>query len=273
MTIERRTPQARLGLPPQARACLFDLDGVLTKTATMHSAAWKQAFDEYLRARSGSTGEPFVPFDAVDEYDRYVDGKPRSDGVRSFLESRDIHLPEGAEDDAPSSQTIHGIGNRKNEILLALLRREHVAAYEGSLRYLRAVREEGLRTAVVSSSKNCQEVLASAGIDKLFDARIDGIVAGEAHLAGKPAPDTFLAAARALSVDPAEAVVFEDALAGVEAGRAGHFGYVVGVDRVGQATELRRHGADVVVTDLASLMEAPVNATGNASTKAPTEVR
>jgi len=239
------TAQETLGLPPRTRACLFDLDGVLTQTAKLHAAAWKQMFDEYLFARSQSTHEPFVPFDIVQDYDRYVDGKLRADGARSFLASRGIHLPE---------QEVQSLANRKDGILLDRLRHEHVATYEGSVRYVHAARAAGLRTAVVSSSRNCSEVLASAGIADLFDARIDGVVAAKTHLAGKPAPDTFLAAARAVGVEPAQAVVFEDAIAGVEAGRAGHFGYVVGVDRVGQAAELRRHGADIVVSDLAALL-------------------
>ncbi|MDB4954064.1 MAG: Beta-phosphoglucomutase [Myxococcales bacterium] len=248
--------QVKLGLPSSVQACLFDLDGVLTQTATLHAAVWQQTFDDYLRARAASLGERFRPFDPTQDYAQYVDGKPRSDGVRSFLAARGIQLPEGNQDDPPSAQTIHGIGNHKNEILLHLLREQRVATYESSVRYVRAAREAGLKTAVVSSSKNCREVLLSAGIADLFDVRIDGIIAEEQHLAGKPAPDTYLAAARALAVEPARAVVFEDALAGVEAGHAGHFGYVVGVDRIGQASELRHHGADVVVQDLATLLEA-----------------
>jgi beta-phosphoglucomutase family hydrolase len=253
----KRSVQVGLGLPLQTRACLFDLDGVLTKTAKIHAAAWKQMFDSYLRTRAESTGGAFVPFDPIRVYDLYVDGKPRADGTRSFLASRGIRLPEGQEGDPPKAETIRGLGNRKNEILLGLLRDGQVAAYAGSVRYLHAVRDAGLSTAVVSSSSNCQAVLASAGITDLFDARIDGIVAREEQLAGKPAPDTNLAAARALSIPPSAAAVFEDALAGVEAGRAGRFGYVVGVDRVGQAVELRRHGADIVVTDLAALLKNP----------------
>ncbi len=249
-------PRSKLGLPPGTSACLFDLDGVLTRTATTHAAAWKQAFDELLRARAGKTGERFVPFDPVGEYERFVDGKPRIEGVRSFLASRGIELAEGDESDPPAAATIHGLSKRKNEVFLERLRLHPVETFEGSIRYVRAVRDAGLRTAVVTSSKNGREVLASAGIADLFDARVDGIVAEDAHLAGKPAPDTYLAASRALGVEPARAAVFEDALAGVEAGRNGHFAYVVGVDRLGQADELRRHGADVVVRDLAALLEA-----------------
>jgi beta-phosphoglucomutase family hydrolase len=237
-------------------ACLFDLDGVLTQTAKVHAAAWEQTFDDYLRRRASSSGEAFVPFDPVRDYDEYVDGKPRYDGVRSFLASRGIELPEGSADEKAGAETIHGLGNLKNEIVLKLIREHGVEPYEGSVRYVEAARAAGLRRAVVSSSTNCRDVLAAAGIQDLFEQIVDGIVAEREHLHGKPAPDTFLAGARALGVEPAQAAVFEDALAGVEAGRAGHFGYVVGVDRVGQAEALRAHGADLVVPDLADLLEA-----------------
>ena len=244
-----------LGLPDGITGCLFDLDGVLTKTAKVHDAAWKQMFDGFLRDRAERTGQPFVPFDPVKDYDEYVDGKPREDGTRSFLASRGIELPEGGADDPPDAETVHGLSNRKNQIVLERIHTDGVEAYEGSVRYVRAVRDAGLRRAVVSSSANAHDVLVAAGIEDLFEARIDGIVAEREHLRGKPAPDTFLAGARALGLEPAQAVVFEDALAGVAAGRAGKFGYVVGVDRVGQADELREHGADVVVTDLADLLD------------------
>lgn len=244
-----------LGLPDGTRGCLFDLDGVLTQTAKVHAAAWKQMFDSYLRDRAQRTGEPFVPFDPDEDYNEYVDGKPRYDGTRSFLLSRGIHLPEGDKDDPPDAETVHGLGNRKNELVQRLIREGGVEAYEGSVRYVRAARDAGLRRAVVSSSANCHEILVAAGIEDLFEVRIDGIVAEREHLRGKPAPDTFLAGARALGLEAGEAVVFEDALAGVEAGRAGHFRYVVGVDRVGQADALKAHGADVVVTDLAELLD------------------
>jgi beta-phosphoglucomutase family hydrolase len=246
-----------LGLPAGVTACLFDLDGVLTRTAKVHAAAWKQMFDDYLRQRAASAGEAFVPFDPLSDYDEYVDGKPRDDGVRSFLASRGIQLPEGSADDPPGADTIHGLGNRKNEILLELIHAEGVQPYEGSVRYVEAARAAGLRRAVVSSSTNCRDMLAAAGIQDLFEEVIDGVVAEREHLRGKPAPDTFLAGARALDVEPARAAVYEDALAGVEAGRAGGFGFVVGVDRVGQAEALRAHGASVVVGDLSELMEAP----------------
>ena len=244
-----------LGLPDSVRACLFDLDGVLTQTAVVHGAAWKKMFDEYLSARAERTGEEFVPFDPRSDYDRYVDGKPRYDGVRSFLESRGIELPEGDPSDAPASETVCGLGNRKNDLVQRLIGEQGVEPYEGSVRYVNAARDAGLRCAVVSSSANCQEVLVAAGIEDLFEARIDGVVAAERKLPGKPKPDTFLAGAEELGVDRAEAAVFEDALAGVEAGRAGDFGFVVGVDRVGQADALAEHGADVVVQDLAELLD------------------
>jgi len=254
---DARPVVSALGLPADVRACLFDLDGVLTQTARVHAAAWKQMFDAFLRAHAARTGEPFVPFDPVVEYDEYVDGKQRYDGVRSFLASRGIELPEGDPSDPPEAETVHGLGNRKNELVLELIRRDGVSVYEGSMRYVRAVRDAGLHRAVVSASANCREVLEAAGIDDLFEVRVDGIVAAREHLPGKPAPDMFLAAARALGVGPTEAAVFEDALAGVAAGRAGRFGYVVGVDRTGQADALRSHGADIVVSDLAELLENP----------------
>jgi beta-phosphoglucomutase family hydrolase len=243
---------SRLGLPDAVRACLFDLDGVVTQTAKVHAAAWKEMFDDYLRQRDGAG---FRPFDSHDDYDRYVDGMPRADGVRSFLRSRGIELPEGDPDDPPTAETVNGLGNRKNEVVQRRIRQDGVQVYEGSVRYLHAVRDAGLRTAVVSSSANTAEVLAVTGLTDLFEARVDGQVARERHLPGKPKPDTFLAGAAELGVEAARAAVFEDALAGVQAGRAGDFGLVVGVDRVGQADALREHGADVVVTDLAQLLE------------------
>jgi len=243
-----------LGLPDGTRGCLFDLDGVITKTAKVHNAAWKEMFDSYLRDRSQRTGEPFVPFDPVKDYDEYVDGKPRADGTRSFLASRGIELPEGSDDDPPDAETVRGLGARKNQILQRI-RTDGVEVYESSVRYVHAVRDAGLRPAVVSSSANCREILAAVGIEDLFEARIDGQVAKREHLRGKPAPDTFLAGARALGLEPQQAVVFEDAQAGVAAGRAGGFRYVVGIDRVGQAAALREHGADIVVEDLAELLD------------------
>jgi beta-phosphoglucomutase family hydrolase len=245
-----------LGLSGDIRACLFDLDGVLTQTATVHAAAWKEMFDAYLAERARRSGEPFVPFDQVRDYGLYVDGRPRADGTRTFLQSRGITLPEGEPGDPPGAETVHGLSNRKNEILLERLRTGGVAVYPGSARYLRAVGEAGLRRAVVSASANTHQVLEAAGVADQFDVCIDGIVAEREGLKGKPAPDTYLAAARRLGVEPRQAAVFEDALAGVEAGRAGGFGLVVGVDRAGQADTLRRRGADIVVTDLAELLDA-----------------
>jgi beta-phosphoglucomutase family hydrolase len=244
-----------LGLPDGVRACLFDLDGVLTQTAKVHAAAWKQMFDDYLRSRASERGEQFVPFDEAADYDEYVDGKPREDGVRSFLRSRDIELPAGAAADPPGRETVAGLGNRKNQIVLKLIHEQGVEPYEGSVRYVKAARAAGLRRAVVSSSTNCSDVLRAASIESLFEARIDGVVIERQHLRGKPAPDSFLAGARALDVQASDAAVFEDALAGVAAGRAGGFGFVVGVNRVGQADGLREHGADVVVDDLADLLD------------------
>jgi beta-phosphoglucomutase family hydrolase len=246
-----------LGLPVGVRACLFDLDGVLTKTATVHARAWKQTFDTFLRLRAERTGESWVPFDAVADYDRFVDGKSRADGTRSFLASRGIELPEGASDDSPDAETVHGVGNRKNATLLRRIRQDGVDPYSGSVKYVEAARDAGLRRAVVSSSANCRDVLIAAGIEDLFEVRIDGVVAEARQLRGKPAPDTFLAGAAAVGVHPSEAAVFEDALAGVQAGRAGGFGFVVGVDRVGQAEALRDHGADLVVADLAAMLDKP----------------
>jgi len=243
-----------LGLPDGVRACLFDLDGVLTQTAKVHAAAWKDMFDGYLRERAERTGEEFVPFDQAVDYADYVDGKPRYDGVLSFLAARGIELPRGDPSDPPGAETVDGLGNRKNELVLRLIRERGVQPYEGSVRYVEAARDAGLRRAVVSSSTNCRDVLAAAGIEHLFEARIDGVVAERERLEGKPAPDTFLAGARALGAEPAQAVVFEDALAGVAAGRAGGFAWVVGVDRTGQADGLREHGASVVVSDLAELL-------------------
>jgi beta-phosphoglucomutase family hydrolase len=243
-----------LGLPDGVDVCLFDLDGVLTKTAKVHAEAWTEMFDAYLRERAARTGEEFVAFDPAADYDTYVDGKPRYEGVQSFLDSRGIDLPRGEPDDPADAETVDGLGNRKNQIVLRLIRERGVEAYEGSVRYVKAARDSGLRRAVVSSSTNCRDVLVAAGIEDLFEVRIDGVVAEREHLRGKPAPDTFLAAARMLGAEPAAAAVFEDALAGVAAGRAGDFGFVVGVDRAGQADALREHGADIVVSDLGDLL-------------------
>lgn len=215
----------------------------------VHAAAWKATFDTFLRERDGADFRPFTDSD----YDQYVDGRPRADGVRSFLASRGVELPEGTPDDPPDARTVNGVGNRKNELLLEKIRTDGVEPYEGTLRYIDAVRAAGLATAIVSSSANTRDVLRSIDAERLFDVRIDGVVARERKLPGKPHPDTFLAAARDLGVEASRAAVFEDALAGMDAGRSGHFGYVVGVDRVGQTDALYAHGADRVVKDLAEL--------------------
>jgi beta-phosphoglucomutase family hydrolase len=241
-----------LGLPEGVLACLFDLDGVLTNTAAVHAVAWQHTFDPFLREREGSA---FRPFDKEADYDRYVDGKPREDGVRDFLASRNITLPEGEPGDPATARTVHGLGNRKNEELTRRIAEDGVEVFEGSRRYLQAAQRAGLRRLVVSSSANTALVLQTTGLDQYVEGRIDGVTLAERHLPGKPKPDSFLAGAELAGVNPEQAAVFEDALAGVAAGRAGRFRYVVGVDRVGQAAELREHGADVVVRDLAELLD------------------
>ncbi|MGI9157608.1 MAG: beta-phosphoglucomutase family hydrolase [Marmoricola sp.] len=240
-----------LGLPGMIQGCLFDLDGVLTDTACVHARAWKQAFDELLAGRGDGS---LPPFDELEDYRRHVDGKPRLDGVRDFLASRSITLLEGSPGDAPGDETVHGVGNAKNQILGERIRRDGVSVYDGSRRYLQAACEAGLRRAVVSSSANTEQVLQVTGLDALIELRIDGVVARERQLPGKPKPDTFLAAAEELGLPPEQCAVFEDAEVGVQAGRADGFGHVVGVDRTGHAQALREHGADVVVTDLAELL-------------------
>ena len=234
-----------LKLPDGISACLFDLDGVITQTAKLHSAAWKEMFDTFLRERSEQTGEPFQEFTPSD-YDRYVDGRPRLDGVRTFLEARGIE---------PEEELVRRLGDIKNDLVLKLIRERGVEVYDGSIDFVKEAKREGLRRAVVSSSANTREVLESVGIEDLFEAVVDGLVAQREGLPGKPAPDTFIAGARALGAEPSQSVVFEDALAGVEAGRAGSFGYVVGVDRTGQREALAEHGADIVVDDLSELIE------------------
>jgi beta-phosphoglucomutase family hydrolase len=243
-----------LGLPDNVTACLFDLDGVLTQTALVHNAAWEQMFNAYLRDRSSRTGESFAPFDPDQDYRQYVDGRARADGVRTFLASRGVTLPDGTPSDPPEAETVNGLGNRKNVQLLRRLKEDGVQTYEGSVAYLRAARDAGLRRAVVSASANCRDVVEAAGLTDLLEERVDGVVAAERKLRGKPAPDTFLAGAELLGVTPIQAAVFEDAIPGVQAGRAGNFGYVVGVDRVGQAAALQENGADVVVGDLSELL-------------------
>jgi beta-phosphoglucomutase family hydrolase len=238
-----------LGLPDNVTACLFDLDGVLTDTASVHRKAWKQAFDPLLASR----GQP--EFTAAD-YNDYVDGKPRADGVRDFLASRGITLPEGDQDDAPDADTVYGVGNRKNRLVLKAIRDDGVTVFEDARQYLEAARDAGLRRLVVSSSANTKDVLHVTGLEELVEGRVDGVTITEQHLRGKPAPDSFLEGARVLGVAPREAVVFEDAVSGVQAGRAGDFGYVVGVNRLNAAhgADLQRHGAAVVVSELTELL-------------------
>ena len=241
-------------IPLNIKACLFDMDGVLTETAKVHAAAWKEMFDTYLVERAKRTGEELAPFDRTDDYNEYVDGKPRYDGVRSFLAARGITLEQGAPTDSPDAETVDGLGNRKNQLVMKIIREQGVDAYPGSIKLVKALRNGGMATAVVSSSANTKEVIAAAGIEALFDARVDGVYVESEHLQGKPAPDAYLAAAKMLDVQADQAAVFEDALSGVESGRAGKFGLVVGVDRVGHADALRKHGADIVVEDLAELL-------------------
>jgi beta-phosphoglucomutase family hydrolase len=240
--------------PARFDAVLFDMDGVLTSTASIHSSCWKATFDDFLRRRAAAGKEQFQPFDFAADYKRYVDGKLRYDGVRSFLASRHIALAEGTPDDPPTADTVCGLGNRKDELVKAAIEQGQVESYPDSVALVRRLREQGIRTAVVSSSNNCEQVLRAAGIADLFEVRVDGVVAITLGLPGKPAPDTFLEAARVLAVSPARAVVVEDAIAGIRAGRAGGFGLIVGVDREGSGDALRAAGADVVVTDLAEFL-------------------
>jgi len=235
-------------------AVLFDLDGVITDTANMHAACWKQMFDEYLQKRAAERGEPFRPFEVPTDYLRYVDGKPRFDGVRDFLTSRGIQLAEGRPDDSPQAETVCGLGNRKNELVNKVIEEVGVEPYEGTVKLINQLRHQGFKIAVVTSSQNCEAVLKAAKLDAFFEVRVDGNTIRAQHLAGKPAPDTFLTAAHALGVDPTRAVVVEDAISGVEAGRNGNFGLVIGVARKGNAEELRHHGAHLVVNDLGELV-------------------
>jgi beta-phosphoglucomutase family hydrolase len=238
----------------QYDAVLLDLDGVITDTASIHAACWKQMFDEYLQDRATRRGEAFRPFDIATDYLLYVDGKPRYDGVRDFLASRGIRLPEGSPDDPPQAETVDGLGNRKNDLVNKIIEEKGVEPYQGSVELIRQLRDRGFKIAVVTSSQNCTAVLKAAKLDGFFDAQVDGNVIHAQHLAGKPAPDSYLMAAKLLGVEPTRAVVIEDALSGVEAGSNGKFGLVVGVARKGNADELRRHGANLVVNDLGELV-------------------
>src|SRR5215467_2168906 len=235
-------------------AVLLDLDGVITDTANLHAACWKQMFDEYLQKRATQRGEAFHPFDIATDYRLYVDGKPRFDGVRDFLASRGIQLPEGNPDDPPQAETVDGLGNRKNDLVNKIIEDKGVEPYAGSVELIHQLRGQGFKIAVVTSSQNCTAVLKAAKLDHCFDVQVDGNVIHAQHLAGKPAPDTYLMAARLLGVEPARAVVIEDAISGVEAGANGNFGLVIGVARKGNADELRQHGAHLVVNDLGELV-------------------
>jgi beta-phosphoglucomutase family hydrolase len=239
----------------QYDAVLFDLDGVITNTANLHAACWKQMFDEYLQKRATQRGEAFRPFDLATDYRLYVDGKPRFDGVRDFLTSRGIQLPEGSPDDPPQLETVGGLGNRKNDLVNGLIEEIGVEPYEGSVQLIHQLRRNGFKIAVVTSSQNCDAVLRAAKLDDFFGVRVDGNVIQAQRLAGKPAPDTFLMAAKLLGVEPKRTVVIEDAISGVEAGSNGNFGLVIGVARKGNAEELKRHGAHLVVDDLGELVE------------------
>jgi beta-phosphoglucomutase family hydrolase len=251
-----RQPKSRRVISrDQYDAVLLDLDGVITDTAKLHAACWKQMFDEYLRKRATQTGEPFRPFDLANDYRLYVDGKPRFDGVRDFLTSRGIQLPEGSPDDPPQVETVGGLGNRKNDLINDIIQEVGVEAYGGSVKLIHQLRDQRFKIAVVTSSQNCTAVLKAAKLDALFDVQVDGNVIEAQQLAGKPAPDTFLMAAKLLGVEPTRTVVIEDAISGVQAGSAGNFGLVVGVARKGNAEELKHHGAHLVVNDLGELVD------------------
>jgi beta-phosphoglucomutase family hydrolase len=236
-------------------AVLFDLDGVITDTAKLHAACWKQMFDEYLQKRATQRGEAFRCFDIATDYRLYVDGKPRFDGVRDFLASRGIRLPEGSMDDPPEAETVGGLGNRKNDLVNRIIGERGVEPYEGSVKLIHQLRRRGFKIAVVTSSQNCTAVLKAAKLEDFFDVQVDGNMIHAQHLAGKPAPDTFLTAAKLLGVEPTRAIVIEDAISGVEAGSAGNFGLVIGVARKGNAEELRHHGAHMAVNDLGELVD------------------
>jgi beta-phosphoglucomutase family hydrolase len=248
-------PESKRITRDQYDAVLFDLDGVITNTATLHATCWKQMFDEYLRKRAEQKREAFRPFDLATDYQLYVDGKPRFDGVRDFLRSRAIQLPEGNTDDPAEVETVHGLGNRKNDLVNRTMAEVGVEPYAGTVQFIHQLRRDGFKIAVVTSSQNCSAVLKAAELDDVFKVRVDGNTIEAERLAGKPAPDTFLMAARLLEVEPARTVVIEDAISGVEAGSDGNFGLVIGVARKGNAEELKRHGAHLVVNDLGELVD------------------
>ena len=252
----RRQPESKRAITrDRYDAVLLDLDGVITDTASVHAACWKQMLDEYLQRRAAQRGEAFRPFDIATDYRLYVDGKPRYDGVRDFLTSRGIRLPEGSPDDPPEAETVDGLGNRKNDLVNKIIEDKGVEPYEGSVKLLYQLRHQGFKIAVVTSSQNCTAVLKAAKLEHFFDVQVDGNTIHARQLAGKPAPDTYLMAANLLRVEPARAVVIEDALSGVEAGSNGKFGLVIGVARKGNANELRRYGAHVAVNDLGELVD------------------
>jgi len=248
-------PESKRVNRDQYDAVLFDLDGVITNTATLHAICWKKMFDEYLRERAEQKEEAFRPFDLATDYRLYVDGEPRFDGVRDFLRSRDIQLPEGSPDDPADVETVHGLGNRKNDLVNRAIAEVGVEPYAGTVQFIHQVRRDGFKIAVVTASQNCDAVLTAAKLDDLFEVRVDGNVIQAQRLAGKPAPDTFLIAAKLLGVEPIRTVVIEDAISGVEAGSNGKFGLVIGVARKGNTEELKRHGAHLVVDDLGELVE------------------
>ena len=248
-------PKSKCVSRDQYDAVLFDLDGVITDTANLHATCWKQMFDEYLQKRARQTGEAFRPFEVASDYLLYVDGKPRFDGVRDFLKSRGIELPEGSPEDPTDAETVCGLGNRKNDLVNDAIAEVGVVPYDGSVQFIHRLRRDGFRIAVVTSSQNCTAVLKAAKLDEFFEVRVDGNVINAQQLAGKPAPDTFLLAARLLGVEPKRTVVIEDAISGVQAGSDGDFGLVIGIARKNNAEELKRHGADLVVRDLDELMD------------------
>jgi beta-phosphoglucomutase family hydrolase len=239
----------------QYDAVLFDLDGVITNTANLHATSWKQMFDGYLKKRARERGDAFHPFDIASDYRLYVDGKPRFDGVRDFLRSREIELPEGNLEDPASVETVCGLGNRKADLVNDAIAAFGVEPYDGSVRFIHEIHHAGFKVAVVTSSQNCTAVLEAAKLDKFFDVRVDGNIILAERLRGKPAPDTFLLAARLLGVEPTRTVVLEDAISGVQAGSVGKFGLVIGVARKGNADELKHHGAHLVVRDLEELID------------------
>lgn len=244
--------------PEKIHAVIFDMDGVITQTAHVHAVAWKEMFDDYLKKRADARGETFIPFDSDLDYNRYVDGKPRIEGIKSFLESRDISLPMGSSEDAPDAETVQGMGTKKNRFFLDILKKEGIKPYQGTVNLIHDLKKNGIKVGVISSSKNAKEVLSGAGVLDLFEVRVDGIYSEQHNITGKPAPDIFLEAASQLGVEPSYSIVVEDAISGVQAGSKGGFALVIGVDRVGQEEELKKNGADVVVKDLAevSVIEA-----------------